>query len=90
MADIVEKLFIMANLELGESLPPEIGLNIGWNVVISDLCAEALKEITTLRTYARSGIYPDWIGPKLYPEPQPEQPAEPWASSFVMDTSNWK
>ena len=82
-ADLLEKLELMANLQPGDSIPPEVGPSENWGLAVSKLFAEALGEIKSLR--AKLGALP-----QAQDAPQPPQPEEPWASTFVLDPNNWK
>jgi len=57
--DILDKLKIMADLPAGSFLPKEIcpdGRTNRWDIVISNLCRDAAREITTLRDFRQASI----------------------------------
>jgi hypothetical protein len=57
MMDITRKLELLANLQFGQIVPPEIGIN-SISTDMQKLCAEALAEINKLRTHERErGVY---------------------------------
>ncbi len=49
MTDITRKLELVANLNLGDMWPAELGTAGDWGTALSAICAEALAEITALR-----------------------------------------
>ena len=57
--DVLDKLKIMADLPAGSFLPKEICPDGGtnrWDIVISNLCRDAAREITTLRDFRQASI----------------------------------
>ena len=93
--DILDKLKIMADLPAGSFLPKEICPDGGtnrWDIVISNLCRDAVREITTLRDFRQASIK------ALARAYKPEEhrsgiadsdvntiPYGPWGSPFVMN-----
>ncbi len=97
--DLMKKLELMANLKVGDMVPPEVAPNQwDWAEAVTKLFADALEEIEALTK--------DLILAKASATPKPKRglriigdgvaltsafhPTEPWASPYVMDQKNWK
>lgn len=72
--DITRKLELLANLQPGEQMPPELETNRWFRESLS-------SRLNNMEIDAKIVI-----SQRVHPE----TPPEPWGSPFAMDTRNWK
>ena len=92
--NILDKLKVMANLPIGSPMPKEISedCNNNWAFVISNLCRDAAREITTLRDFRQASIKalaraykPEELRSGIADSDVNTIPYDPWGSPFAMN-----